>query len=287
MRVLVTGSRGLVGAALVHAFGDHDVVALDRHALDITDAAAVERAVTTARPDVIVNGAVNNGVDRAEDEPVPALRVNALAVRTLARAARAHDAVLVHFSTDFVFDGETNRPYVEEDVANPQSVYGASKLLGDWFALEAPRAYVLRVESVFGATAPTATRRGSLATLVDRIVEGAEVPVFVDRVVSPTHTADIARATRTLLESKAPYGLYHCVNSGAATWEQIAQFLAEQLGKPLRTKPMTLATAGLKARRPRFCALNNSKLAAVGVPMPPWQEAVEAYLDRTKPAGRR
>src|SRR5687768_11198531 len=133
MRLLVTGSRGLVGAAVVEAFADHDVVALDRHALDVTDASAVDRAVAAARPDVIVNGAVYNGVDRAEDEPVPALRVNALAVRSLTRAARAHDAVLVHFSTDFVFDGETDRAYVEEDAANPQSVYGASKLLGDWF----------------------------------------------------------------------------------------------------------------------------------------------------------
>ena len=281
MRLLVTGSRGLVAAAVVQAFNDHEVVALDRQALDITDAAAVDRAVADARPDVIVNGAVYNGVDRAEDEPVPALSVNAMGVQALARAAAAHGATLVHFSSDFVFDGETDRPYVEEDEANPQSVYGASKLLGDWFALAAPRSYVLRVESVFGH-AGTTSKRGSLATMMDRIAEEVEVPVFIDRVVSPTHTADITRALRTLLESSAPFGLYHCVNSGTATWEEIATFLARQLGKPLRTKPMTLATAGLRARRPRFCALSNSKLASVGVLMPSWQDAVAEYLRRAE-----
>ena len=270
-----------MGGAIVRAFADHDVLPFDRQSLDITDAAAVQRAVAGARPDVVINAAVNNGVDRAEDEPVPALAINAMAVQSVARAAAEAGAVFVHFSSDFVFDGETDRPYVEEDQANPQSVYGASKLLGDWFALDAPRTYVLRVESVFGPPGASATRRGSLATMMDRIHDEVEVPVFIDRVITPTHTADITRALRTLLESQAPYGLYHCVNSGTTTWEGIAQFLARAMGKPLRTRPMTLATAGLRARRPRYCALSNSKLAAAGVLMPSWQDAVSEYVRAT------
>ena len=278
MRVLVTGSRGLIGAATVRDFSrDADVIPLDRQALDVTDRAAVERAVAEHRPDVVINCAVYNGVDRAEDEPRDALAVNAFAVQSLAAAARAAGAILVHYSSDFVFDGETDRPYTEEDEGNPQSIYGASKLLGDWLALEAPRSYVLRVESVFGPAAGS-TRRGSLATIRDRIQDGADVPVFVDRIVSPTHTADITRATKSLVASSAPFGLYHCTNSGAATWAEIAEFIASSIGKPLRTRPMTLATAGLKARRPRYCALSNAKLQSAGVPMPAWQDAVRAYL---------
>jgi dTDP-4-dehydrorhamnose reductase len=281
MRVLVTGRRGLLGGAFVRDFerdASTELVALDRQALDITDEEAVRAAVDGHRPDLILNCAVFNGVDRAEEEPQHALAVNAFAVRGLARAAARSGAILVHFSSDFVFDGETDRPYTEDDRPNPRNVYGASKLLGDWFALECPRGYVLRVESIFGRPAADASRRGSLATLVERIEDNAEVPVFVDRVVSPTFTQDITRATRTLVTSGAPFGLYHCVNSGRATWAEIAEHIAAILCKPLRTRPITLATAGLRAKRPRYCALSNAKLAAAGIEMPFWKEAVTEFL---------
>lgn len=284
MRVLVTGRRGLLGGAIVREFSaassGHDVVPLDRQALDITDDDAVRRVVEERRPDVIVNCAVYNGVDRAEEEPERVLAVNAFAVRSLVRAATAVGAILVHYSSDFVFDGETNAPYREADEPNPRSVYGASKLLGDWFALEYPRAYVVRVESVFGPPAADPSRRGSLATMVDRINEGTEVPVFVDRVVSPSYTTHITYATRRLVESNAPFGLYHCVNSGHATWAEIAERIAAILGKSIRTRPLTLATAGLRAPRPRYCALSNAKLVAAGVEMPPWPDAVKEFLGR-------
>lgn len=278
MRALVTGRRGLLGGAIVRDFAAHnEVAALDRQSLDITDDTAVQRAAQDHRPDVIINCAVFNGVDRAEDEAQQALAVNAFGVRSLVRAAASVGAILVHFSTDFVFDGEAATPYVEDDPPNPKSVYGSSKLLGDWFALEYARAYVLRVESLFGPPAADPSRRGSLATIVDRITDETEVPVFVDRVVSPSYTPDVTRATAALLSARAPFGLYHCVNSGSATWAEIAERIAALLGKPLRTRPMTLATVGFRARRPRYCALSNAKLTAV-VPMPTWTEAVEEFL---------
>lgn len=281
MRALVTGRRGLLGGAIVRDFAAYaDVVALDRQALDITDVAAVQRAVNEHRPDVIINCAVFNGVDRAEDDAQHALAVNAFGVQSLVRAAAERGATLVHYSSDFVFDGEASRPYTEEDSPNPRSVYGASKLLGDWFALLHPRSYVLRVESLFGPPAADPSRRGSLATIVDRIKDGSDVPVFVDRVVSPSSVADVTRATRSLIEAQAPFGLYHCVNGGRASWAEIAEYVARILQKPIRTRPMTLATAGLRAKRPRYCALSNAKLAASGVAMPTWQEAVKAFLQQ-------
>lgn len=278
MRVLLTGSRGLLGAAIQREFHADDVVPLDRRTLDITDDRAVSAAIAAARPDVVVNCAAYNDVDRAEDEPVAALSANAFAVQSVSRAASAAGAVVVHYSSDFVFDGETERPYTEEDPPNPRSVYAASKLLGDWFALASPRAYVLRVESLFGQPGAEGARRGSLGLIVDRITEGTEVPVFVDRVVSPTHTDDVARATARLVRTGASHGLYHCVNTGETTWVRIAQHIADVLGKPLHSKPLTLATANLRARRPRYCALSNAKLAAAAFQMPRWEDAVEEFL---------
>ena len=279
MRLLITGNSGLLGSAIQQEFENEETVALDHSALDITDDDAVQSAISDARPDAVVNCVAFNGVDAAEDDPVSALTVNAFAVNSLARASAAAGAAIVHYSSDFIFDGETDRAYTEDDRPNPRSVYGASKLLGEWFALAVPNAYVLRVESLFGPPGSRSTRRGSLATIADRIAAGDEVPVFTDRTVSPTYTPDIARATAYLLRSRAPSGVYHCVNGGQATWLEIAQYLAQLLGKPLRPKPLTLATANLRARRPVFCAMSNTKLAAAGFEMPSWQRAVVQYLE--------
>ena len=280
MRVLVTGAQGLLGAAIVREFAaSADVIARGHAALDISSTESVEAALAESSPDVIVNCAAYNDVDRAEDDPAYALEVNAFGALALARAAAERDVSLVHYSSDFVFDGEKNSPYIEDDSPNPRGAYAASKLLGDWFALEAPRSWVLRVESLFGKPAPGGKRLGSLGTIVERIRNGDEVPVFTDRTVSPSYTADIAHATRALMESGAPPGLYHCVNSGAAKWDAIAAEAARLLGLPLRMRPLTLDTAGLKARRPRYCALSNAKLASAGIVMPTWQDALSRYLD--------
>ena len=279
MRVLVAGARGLLGAAIVREFADTDLHAFGHGELDVASDSSIANAFASARPDVVINCAAYNDVDRAEREPAAALRTNALGVLALARAARRADAVLVHYSTDFVFDGETNRPYVEDDPPNPRSVYATSKLVGEWFASDAARAYVLRVESLFGHPSPSGARRGSLATIVDRIRNGEEVPVFVDRTVSPTYTEDLARATRLIIEQRAVPGLYHCVNVGAESWLNIAQEVARLIGRPLRVKELTLATANLAAARPRYCALSPEKLAAAGIVMPGWQDAVKRYLN--------
>ena len=235
--------------------------------------------VTSLAPDAIVNCAAYNNVDQAEREAEAALRVNAFGVLSLARAARAAGAALVHYSTDFVFDGESDRPYLETDRPNPRGVYAASKLLGEWFAADAARAYVLRVESLFGEPGAGATRRGSLGTIVDRIRRGDEVPVFVDRTVSPSFTDDIARATRTLLERRLPPGVYHCVNEGFATWAEIAGEAARLLGVSWKMKPLTLGTVALAAPRPRYCAMSPAKLADAGIVMPPWEDALARYLN--------
>ena len=284
MRVLITGARGLLGAAMMREFGDAHVHALGHQELDVADASGVMAAVAAAGPDVVINCAAYNDVDRAEQEPETALRVNALGVLTLARAARQANAVLVHYSTDFVFDGETDRPYTEEDPPNPRGIYATSKLLGDWFANDAPRAYVLRVESLFGEAGLAGTRRGSLGTIVDRIRTGVEVPIFVDRTVSPGYTADIASATRAVLERGMPGGLYHCVNAGAATWAHIAEEAARLMGRPFRMKPLTLETANLVAPRPRYCALSTAKLAAAGIVMPTWEDALRRHLSIPNPS---
>jgi dTDP-4-dehydrorhamnose reductase len=279
MRIAVVGARGQLGAAVVHECGpDHEVIAFARADLDIGDEAAVATAMSRARPDVIVNGAAFTNVDAAEDHPVDALTINAFGVRALARAARAHGAALVHYGTDFVFDGKASAPYTEADRPNPQSAYAASKLLGEWFALDVPRAYVLRVESLFGRAPGAPPEKGSIAGIMKTLLAGGSPKVFVDRTISPTYIPDAARATRQLIETLAPSGLYHCVNSGLCTWLEFAQELARQLGVEATMTPVRMSEMALKARRPQFCALSNEKLRSIGIDMPPWRDAVGRFV---------
>jgi dTDP-4-dehydrorhamnose reductase len=276
--ILVVGAAGRLGAAIVEAFRDRAVVAHTRASLDITDGEAVRRAVADAAPSTIINCAAFNYVDAAQDRPSEAIAINSLAVRSLARAADESGATLVHYGTDFVFDGSASTPYTENSPPAPQSCYAQTKLLGEWFALDAARGFVLRVESLFGAPRGWSGRPGSLDQMLDSLEKRRPVRAFTDRVVSPTYVDDIARATRHLIDAGAAPGLYHCVNSGHATWFAIAETAARMLGIDPRLEATTMAAQALAATRPKYCALDNGKLAAAGFRMPSWQDALTRWL---------
>jgi dTDP-4-dehydrorhamnose reductase len=280
MRIAIVGAKGQLGAALVHECRKrHDeVTALDRATLDVRNGRAVAETMARLEPEVIVNCTGYNTVDAAEEHPIDALALNAFAIRALARAANGGGATFVHYSTDFVFDGVEPTPRSETDPPNPKSVYATSKLLGEWFAADVPRHYVLRVESLFGQAPGGPTPKGSVAAIVDALVNGRTAKVLSDRVVSPTFIIDAAVATRELLERRAKPGLYHCVNSGHATWLEFASEAARLLGVEPHFEILRFADVKLPAARPQYCALSNEKLAAAAFQMPTWQDALRRYV---------
>jgi dTDP-4-dehydrorhamnose reductase len=278
MKVVVTGAAGQLGQAIVARFSAaHEVVALARADLDLGRHDDVMRTVGSSGAGVVINCAAYNHVDQAEDDVAGALEGNAFAVRSLARAAAQAGASFVHYSTDFVFDGETDRPYTEEDAPTPRSVYGQSKLLGEWFALDAG-GFVLRVESLFGGPKP----RSSVDRIIEALGSGEDARVFVDRTVSPSYVDDVAEATAVLLDSEAPGGLYHCVNSGHATWYELGVEIARLLHRPARLTAVRVADVPMRASRPRYCVLSNAKLTRAGVSMPTWQDALARYVARVR-----
>jgi dTDP-4-dehydrorhamnose reductase len=277
---LVTGAAGQLGSTFVRRLTGRGarVVPVDREEADLTDHQRVREIVADLRPDVVINCAAYNDVEGAEDQPAEAFAVNAFAVRTLARAAHDSGAVLVHYSTDFVFDGTASSPYAETDRPAPQSVYAQSKLVGEWFAADVARHYVLRVESLFGGPAA----KSSIDRIIDALRSGREARVFADRVVSPSYVEDVVTVTEALLDTAAPAGVYHCVNSGHATWLEVGREIAVALGAPERLlQPVSVADVVLRARRPVFAALSNEKLRRLGIAMPSWQEAVRRYVALT------
>ena len=276
MNVLVVGAAGQLGQAMTARLTvEHTVTRWTRDEIDLRQHRELGDRVRALAPAAIINCAGYNNVDQAEQDQQTALDVNALVVGTLARAAAELDAVFFTYSTDFVFAGTASVPYTEQDRPEPQSAYAQSKLVGEWMAADAPKHYVLRVESLFGGP----RRRSSIDRIANAVRAGEPAPVFVDRVVSPSFVTDVAEASAHLLRAEPPYGIYHCVNTGHATWFNVGREIARVLGKSdSALKPIGVNDVVLPAPRPRFAALDNAKLAAAGFAMPAWQDAIARYL---------
>jgi dTDP-4-dehydrorhamnose reductase len=264
----------------------HDVVAFARAELDITRPEQIKARIDPLRPAVMINCAAYNGVDAAESDRASAFALNADGPALLAAAAGAIDAMFVHFSSDFVFDGMADRSYVETHPTNPLGAYGSSKLAGEAAASRAPRHYIVRVESLFGGTGNG--HRATIDYIADSLLADVPVRAAVDRTVTPSYVPDVVLAIRILLGSDLPYGIYHCVNSGTTSWYDLALEVARQLAIDGHIEPIRASELTTRAPRPRFCALSNQKLVSAGIAMPTWQSAVHRHLvGRKATAGAR
>ncbi|WP_296509202.1 dTDP-4-dehydrorhamnose reductase [Rhodoferax sp.] len=302
MKVLLFGRDGQVGWELQRALSVlGEVVALDFDASqnpqglcgDFTDLAGLERTVEAVQPDVIVNAAAHTAVDKAESEPELARLINALAPATLAQAAIKSGALLVHYSTDYVFDGSGDTPWTETDTTGPLSVYGQTKLEGEQAVAACPQHLILRTSWVY------ATRCGNFAKAMLRLAgERDSLTVINDQFGAPTSAellADVtAHAICRLQTQPQLAGLYHCIAAGETTWHGYAQFVLQQaasLGLPLKATADKVAPAPTSsyptpARRPLNSRLDTRKLqVAFGLTLPPWQHGVQRML--TEIAGER
>lgn len=282
-RILLTGAGAQLGLALrARLDGACRLTPVTRQECDITAAADVTRVTADVRPDVIINCASYNDVDGAERDAETALIVNGLAVGHLADAATRLDAVLVHYSTDFVFDPPTDPGPLREDAPiSPKGVYAQSKLLGEILAKRTPRHYVLRVASLFGGP----RNKSSVDRIAIAIRHGQTVKAFTNRTVTPSYVPDLADATADLLAGAVPYGLYHCVNSEPSTWVEVARELATLSGvaPDVVVQPVLFDPAAFPARRPTYAALSNAALAAHGVRLPTWRDAIARYVRALPP----
>ncbi|HEY2018347.1 MAG TPA: dTDP-4-dehydrorhamnose reductase [Bryobacteraceae bacterium] len=287
-KAVVFGAAGQLGVELVrelHARG-YEVTGWDRSQVDITDALAVENALSRYDAEVVFNSAAYNQVDVAEKEPQAAFLVNALAVRNLALACRQVDARLVHFSTDYVFDGLAGHPYTEDDPTHPLGAYAVSKLAGELYAQAyLDRVLVVRTSGVFGPGG-LSTARGNFVELMLRL-SGSRNPIRVveDHVASPTFAPLLASRTIDLFERDLA-GVFHVGGGTPSSWFEFARTIFEVAGVKPILQPTNEREYRTAARRPRYSALSNGKIERLGLePMPSLRQAVEAYFAARAQAG--
>jgi len=279
--VIILGSGGQLGVELMRecAARGYQATGYQRGDLDITDGAAVEHRVASLDPAVVINAAAYNMVDVAEKEPVAAYQVNALAVRNLALSCRASDAQFIHFSTDYVFNGEKGTSYVEEDPVHPLGAYAVSKLAGELYA----QAYlsnplIIRTSGVFGPGGLT-TARGNFIELMLRLAsQGQPIRVVEDHVASPTYAPVLAARTLDLFERGAS-GVFHIGGGTPISWFEYARTIFRQAGLEPELRPTNEREYRTAARRPRYSALSNRKMESLGVqPFPALDVAIKSYL---------
>ncbi len=284
-KVLVFGGGGQLGVELCREFARRqwDVQRFDRQSLDITDSGRVEQAIGSANADAVINSAAYNQVDIAEQEPLAAYQANALAVRNLAMACRQSGVQLVHYSTDYVFDGAKGSPYLESDPTHPLGAYAVSKLAGELYAQAyLSTALIIRTSGVFGPGGMF-TPRGNFVELMLRLAKsGNPIRVVQDHSASPTFAPAIAVRTADLVE-KGLQGVFHMGGGEAISWYHFAKMIFDlaEISPPLQASDeREYRTA---ARRPKFSALSNQKLEGAGItPMPPLRQAVSDYLEARK-----
>jgi len=281
MRIAVIGADGQLGSDLVRTLARDEVIPLYYPEFDVTRPERVRSILRGLRPDTVINTAAFHRVDECEDDPEMSFRVNSIAVRDLARLAADLGFVLVHFSTDYVFDGRKKAPYTEADPPNPLNVYAVSKLAGEYFLRAlTEKHFLIRSCGLFGE----ASSREKGYNFVDKMIalaeDGEPLRVVDDQWVSPTSAAELAERTSELLRTDQ-YGLYHLTSEGQCTWFQFAQEIFSLLGRRPHLEPVDSKTFGAKARRPLYSVLKNKRAKETGLrDFSSWNDALRAYLGK-------
>jgi dTDP-4-dehydrorhamnose reductase len=276
MRLLVTGAAGMLGTDVVAAAAGHDVVALARAELDITDAGAVRAALRDARPEAVINCAAWTDVDGAESAEAGATAINGDGAGHVAAAAAEAGAFTVHVSTDYVFAGDATAPYAEDDPTGPRTAYGRSKLAGERaVAAAAPSAHaIVRTAWVFGPHG-----RNFVDTMLRLGAERDTLKVVVDQVGCPTYTGHLAHALLAIAEAR-PNGVLHVAGGGRCSWWELARATFAATGMPVTVHPCATAEFPRPAARPAFSVLGSTRADAPTLPS--WQEGLAAHLAARK-----
>lgn len=282
-KVLLLGSNGQLGSDIQKIFGEEkniETIPVTRKQIDVENLDLIHVFLEKHNDaHYLINCISYHKTDEVEDFPQKAFTINAIAVRELAKFCNKYGTVFIHISTDYVFDGTKNAPYYETDCPAPLNVYGNSKLAGEYFVQSYHDKYfILRVSSLFGFAGSSGKGGNFVETMIRLAKEGKTLSVVHDQIMSPTHTLDIARAIRTLVQHDiSDYGIYHCSGEGQCSWFEFAKEIFRQTGLNPKLFPISAEEYKTKAKRPKYSVLSNEKLNRF-YKMKDWKEALTEYL---------
>lgn len=270
--IVVVGANGMLGRDLMTQLGDR-ARGVDIEDIDITSLESTERVLRALHPSVVINCAAYTDVDGCEANVETAMQVNGEGVAHLAMSTRMIGALLVHVSTDYVFDGSKGSPYLEDDAPHPMSIYGESKLAGEMNAAFNPEHIIVRTQWLYGLHG-----KNFVETMLRLGAEKDELTVVDDQIGSPTWTVDLAKGIIALVD-KGCRGIYHVANSDYCSWNGFAKAIFEEAGLAVTVKPMTTEELNRPARRPLYSTLDCNKLKMdTGFSLQPWRDALRSYL---------
>lgn len=280
MRVAVIGANGQLGTDLCRVFRakGSTILSLLHQDVDIRRESEVREVLRELRPDIVINTAAFHNVDLCEKNPEESFSVNAIAPRTLALVCRDLDAILVHFSTDYVFGSDNRTPHTEVDLPNPLNVYGASKLAGEaMVALAWSKHFVVRTCGLFGLAGSSGKGGNFVETMLRKAAEGTPIQVVDDQVLSPTLTSHLAEAVYKLVSTTA-YGLFHVSAEGQCSWYEFAKTIFELEGVSPELRAVSSREFASPVKRPVYSVLSKQKLRLLGIDMPAWKDGLLTYL---------
>jgi dTDP-4-dehydrorhamnose reductase len=282
MRVAVIGSAGQLGTDLVDILrevGNYEVFGFAHREIECSDPISIEKALKTARPEVVINCAAFVRVDDAEARPEDAFRVNGVGALNVARVCAGLDALCVYVSTDYVFDGTKGAPYIETDTPHPINLYGVSKLAGEYLVqANCPRWLIVRMASLFGRAGSSGKGGNFVETILAKARAGEPLRLVSDTRMSPTYTRDAAQALERLLRQRT-VGIFHLANVGNCTWYEFACKALEVADLKTKIEPISSSEYPMKAQRPKDSSLASTKLnASLKECLRPWPQALRAYL---------
>jgi dTDP-4-dehydrorhamnose reductase len=278
MKILITGSNGMLGHDLASALEGHDLILTTSKTLDITDKDSALEFICNAKPDVVINSAAYTDVDGCEENPDLAYAVNGDGVRNLALACREAGCPLVHISTDYVFDGSATEPIAEDGQIGPISIYGKSKLEGEKAIQEIlDKYFIIRTAWLYGMNGKNFPR-----TMLELAESHSEITVVYDEVGTPTYTPDLAYGISKLIET-SHYGIYHLTNSGSCSWCEFARYIFDVADKDVEVIPVTASEFARPAPRPSYSVLDNRNWVKNGFePLRNYKEAIREYIELIK-----
>lgn len=279
MKILVIGANGQLGSDIVKVLNSEEVIPLTHKDIEVADEISVRNVITFYKPDIVINTAAYHNVRDCEKNDIKSFEVNAIGAKNLAIICKKKNIVLVHISTDYVFNGEKREPYIESEPPSPLNVYGISKLAGEYYVRYIwSKHFIVRTSGLYGLAKCRAKGGNFIDLMLKLAKEKDEIQVVDDEILTPTYTLDLAVKIKDIIKTEY-FGLYHITNNGFCTWYEFAQKIFEFSGLKVNLKRTTAKKFGKGMKRPRYSVLRNYALEKLGMDdMRDWEEALRDFL---------